>query len=523
MKNRNKDHANSRPRHGAFPALLLLVLALACCRPAAAEDAAPPNILIILADDLGFSDLGCYGGEIPTPNLDKLAAEGIQFANFHSEAKCSPTRASLLSGLYRFRAGSGYVEKQLDQGNFTTLPRVLQTAGYRTGNFGKWHVSKHAGAHGFEEWVERTPGESHFSDKVNVNGETRSMESVRYGPVVYTDYAIDFIDRTVESGAPFFAFMAYYVPHFPLQAPEEGIRAYEPVYRELGWDRMREERYRRQVGSGLIPDGWRLSSRDPVVPAWETLEDGRKNAEARLMATYAAMVEVLDGQVGRLVDHLEGKGLLEDTFVLFFSDNGACPWVFNKKPISPPGPADSFRSYDSKWANACNTPFRLHKQWAHEGGVNSPAILHWPAGIAQPGRISRRVIHVIDVMPTLVELTGADYAGSHPGRKVLPMDGVSFLDEIDAPGRRGKPVFWEIFGGRAMRDGQWKLVGERSGPMELYDMEADGTETHNLAEQFPERVESMRKSYDAWARDVGAIPDQRARKMPPSKHPRLFP
>lgn len=478
-----------------------------------------PNIVLILVDDLGFSDLGCHGGEIPTPNLDKLAAEGIRFRQFYNESKCSQSRASILSGLRWHQVSTQVNQAQtLVTDNFTTLPRVLGAAGYRTGNFGKWHVSKDPGAHGFDTWVERPKGGGHFNDAVEVDGKTVRLGSLRFGPDIYTDYAMEFIDASAAQGKPFFAFMAYYAPHFPLQAPEELVQPHLDVYK-MGWDAMREARYRRQLDLGVVPPHWKLSPRDEVVPAWESLSPERQADEARLMAVHAAMVQRLDWNIGRLMQRLAEKGLADNTLVFFCSDNGASPWVFNKEPILPAGSPESYRSLDSKWANACNTPFRYHKQWAHEGGIHTPGIAYWPAGIKQPGRASDFTGHIIDLMPTLVEVCGAPYP-----KAVLPMEGESLAAAFaDPAARRTRPLAWEFFGGRALRDGKWKLVGQRSGEMELYDMEADGTELNDLRFQYPERYEQMKKDYDAWAERTGAKTDRQCASMGSTNQKRLYP
>ncbi len=473
-----------------------------------------PNIIFILADDLGFSDLGCYGGEIPTPNLDQMAEKGLRFSNFYNESKCSPSRATLLAGVSWHQTGTGCGEKQLTKGNFTTLPRVLKTVGYRTGVFGKWHGSKDGGAHGFDHWVERTQGQLHFTASVDVDGKPLVLDPPRYGTDLFTDYAIDFIDKGEE---PFFIFMAYYAPHFPLQAKEEWIAPHRSVYAK-GWDKIRAERYAKQVEQKIIPEEWSLSPRESAVPAWDTLTKEEQKEEAELMSVHAAMVQRLDFNIGRLLKHLEEKNIQENTLLFFCSDNGACPWVFNRTPDALPGPAESFRSFDSKWANACNTPFRFYKQWTYDGGIHTPGIALWGKGIKEPGRSTPFAAHLIDVMPTLVELTGASYPTN-----VLPMEGVSFLPAFtDVSATRKEPIFWEFFGGRAMLDGDWKFVGERTKASKLYNIKEDGTELNDLSEQYPERYAEMRKKYDKWARKVGAKTEKRGRQTPPTKQIRMW-
>lgn len=481
-----------------------------------------PNVLLIMADDLGYSDLGCYGSEIPTPNLDRLASEGLQFRQFYNQAKCSPTRASILSGLYWQQGGTGLGDEQLTEDNFVTLPQVLGAAGYMTGNFGKWHVSGDGGVHGFEQFVERPKGEDHFLTSVDINRANLPLPEMAYGPDLYTDYAIDFIDDAKSAEKPFFAFMAYYAPHFPLQAPEELITPHESVYTN-GWDALRELRYQRQLELSIIPEGWHLSDRDPVVPSWDSLPDVVKADESRLMAVYAAMVQRMDWNIGRIVDHLEEQGLKENTLILFMSDNGACPWVFNGTLEMEAGSAASDRSYDSKWANVCNVPFRYHKQFAHEGGIHTPAIAVWPKGIKNPGRMVDRVCHVMDVMPTLTELSGGSYPETYNGHPVLPMEGESFTAVFGSDSAtREKAIYWELFGFRGVRDGDWKLSGERGFEMEMFDLAADGTEADNLRPDQPEQFTQLMADYEAWATRVGAKSDVRSVSIGPSAQQRLF-
>jgi len=485
-----------------------------------AGEPSPANLVFILADDLGYSDLGCYGGEIPTPHLDQLASQGLRFRHFYNDSKCSQSRASVLSGLHWHQVSTATKSNETLVGDhFTTLPRLLSQAGYRTANFGKWHVSQSPLEHGFDHYVERPKGESHFVDSIVVDGKTVNLPETRFGPDIYTEKAMEFVDQSVRDDRPFFVFMAYYMPHFPLQAPEDLVQRHLAAYQD-GWDPVREARYRRMVEMGIIPDTWPVSPRDPLVPDWESLSPAKRADEQRLMAVYAAMVERMDYNIGRLVAHLKEAGVADNTLIVFTTDNGACPWVFNRGELMPAGPRESYRSYDVKWSNACNTPFRHHKQWAHEGGANGPGIAWWGDRIVNPGRISLWTPQLVDVMPTFLEAAGTGYPADP---KLTPMEGVSFLPALlTAAGDRGQPVFFEFFGNRAVRDGKWKLVGERGNAMQLFDMEADGTELNDLSQAEPEIHQRLLQAYDQWARRTGAVPDGRASKMGPSKQPMLF-
>jgi arylsulfatase A-like enzyme len=501
--------------------IIIILLAFVCCLGLLRAEQQPPNLIFILVDDLGYSDLGCYGSEIPTPHLDRLASEGVRFRHFYNESKCSQSRASVLTGVSWHQVSTGVRVNQTMVGDhFTTLPGVLGEAGYRTANFGKWHVSETPLEHGFDHYVERMRGQTHFIDSVIVDGQVEVLGEMRFGPYEYTDRAMRFMQQSVEADKPFFVFMAYYMPHFPLQAPEDRIQRHLATYRE-GWDPIREARYRRLVEKGVIPEHWPLSPRDPLVPDWESLDPIKRADEQRLMAVYAAMVEIMDENVGRLVEHLEQLGVADNTLIIFTTDNGACPWVFNRGELMPAGPAESYRSYDVKWSNVCNTPFRHHKQWAHEGGANGPAIAWWGSKVQNPGRIvTQWTPHLVDLMPTLIEAAGAEYPLDD---SILPMEGVSFLPVLFGEDReRGKPVFFEFFGNRAIRDGKWKLVGERGQQMELYDMEADGTEMNDLASEMPERFRTMLDEYNAWAERTGATHNLRATRMGPSQQQLIF-
>ncbi len=510
-------------------AAALLGFVAAAPAPAAQRDERP-NIVLILCDDMGFSDIGCYGGEIETPRLDRLASQGLRFLNFYNNAKCTQTRAALLTGLYHMQTNN------LRQDNYVTLAEVLRAAGYTTLMAGKWHVGnwKRETAtpteRGFERYfgflagaIDFWTGLDHGSGRnyMRLGTEEYRAPDGFYATDAFTDYAIRFVNEATHKDKPFFLYLAYNAPHFPLQAPAETIERYRGRY-AMGWDDLRRRRYRRMIEMGIVDKNWGLCPRDPIAPAWDSLTEEQQAEEQLLMAVYAAMITRMDGQIGRLVDHLEQRGELDDTLILFLSDNGGCPFDQGKTPHLPPGPPESSRSYDTEWAQASNTPFRLYKQWSHEGGISTPMIVHWP-GVVKPGCMAKAPAHLIDIMPTLVELAGATYPKAYDGRDVLPMEGRSLMPILRGQDdwQRG-PMYWEYRGSRAVRDGRWKLVAERGKDWELYDIVSDRSELQNLIGQHPEQAKRLAGLYEAWAKRVGARSNERATKMPVNKQDRYL-
>ncbi len=498
--------------------------------PAAAVAGDPPDIVIIMADDMGFSDLGCYGGEIKTPILDGLAAGGLRFSQFYNAARCCPTRASLLTGLYPHQAGigamvsrgnePGYLGRLND--NCVTLAEVLRAAGYHTAMTGKWHVthfdySANPFLHreswplqrGFDRFFGTLAGGGSFYDPVSL---MRGNEFIEPGEDFYYTHAINdeaaaFVDQA-PADRPLFLYVAHVAPHWPLHALEEDIKRYDGVY-DIGWDQIRLQRHARLIELGLIDSGTVLSPRSRQVPAWDTAD--HKPWQARRMAVHAAMVDSMDQGIGRLIEALKKRGRFDNTLILFLSDNGGSDEViqgqqtrhgnFARGGTSPevmPGPADTYASYGRPWANASNTPFRLYKKWNHEGGIATPLIAHWPAGITDKGGIRHQPGHVIDLMATVVDLSGAEYPGSHNGHEITPMEGVSLRPAFAGEPLQREALYWEHFGQRAIRMGSWKLVGGRNN-WELYNLDQDRTELNDLADQHPGRVEQMAAMWQLWA------------------------
>ncbi|MCG5220334.1 arylsulfatase [Streptosporangium sp. KLBMP 9127] len=509
-----------------------------------------PNIVLILADDLGYSDIGCYGGEIRTPNLDRFGRSGVRLSQFYNTARCSPSRASLLTGLHPHQTGIGVLAGNGAPGGYpgslndrcVTVAEVLRDAGYATGMSGKWHLSgplwepadSWPTRRGFADFFGTLSGCGSYYDPATLyRGEVDASAEARDPRFFYTDaitdHAVEFIGREAAAGHPFFAYVAYTAPHWPLHAPQEDIAGYDGVY-AAGWDELRARRLDRLHAEGLLSAESALSAPDPAQPRWAAAPD--QAWEARRMQVYAAQVERMDRGIGRILDRLEASGVSDDTLVVFLSDNGGCaetlplgdPEVFRARrhivpaatregaelrvgniPGIDPGPEDTYASYGAAWANLSNTPFRLYKRWVHEGGIATPFIVHWPAGGLLAGRIVRTPFQLTDVLPTLLGAAGVDYPREYPGREALPPEGRTML-----PALRGAPVpdtslFWEHLGNAAVRRGRWKLVREHAGPWELYDMDTDRSELTDLAERRPELVAELAIAYQCWAQRIGVI------------------
>jgi len=470
---------------------------------ASAAEADRPNVIVILVDDMGFSDVGCYGGEIRTPNIDRLAARGLRFTQFYNTAKCTPTRAALMSGLYHPEVGEGKLRDCM------TLGEAMKRAGYFTTMTGKWHLSGQPTDRGFERYFGHLSGCTNFftgDGTFRLNGEPFKVPKTGfYTTDAFTDYAIRFLDEAARAGKPFLLYLAYNAPHYPLQAPKEEVEKYRGKYMR-GWEVLRRERHRRQLKMGLFKKPWKLSPRPKDVPAWDTLGDKEKKTEDLRMATFAGMVDRVDQNVGRLVAHLGKLGAIENTLVMFLSDNGACPFQRSKRTNLPPWDPGSYWTYDKRWAHACNTPFRWYKQNQHEGGIATPLVVHWPKGLnTRPGSITHQPGHLIDIMATCLDVAGSDYPKVYDGRPIKPLRGKSLLPIFQNRQREGhEALYFQFSNNRAVRKGDWKLVSARGGPWELYDMAADRTELNDLARGKPELAKELAASWDRWAGEVGA-------------------
>jgi arylsulfatase len=508
-----------------IPALLLTLLAWLPL------PAAQPNILLIMVDDMGWADLGCYGGEIPTPNIDALAQQGVRFTQFYNTARCSTTRASLLTGLYPHQAGMGHLDgMRLPESRGThgrlhdravTIAQVLGAAGYHTSMVGKWHLGQQAGTTPWNKGFQRTAttrfGELYFPNEkhkpgtefVYLDGQETPAASPKVGPgewystFMFTDWALKFVDDAKQQQKPFFLYFAHGAPHFPLKAPADVIAKYRGRYKG-GWDKLRAERHARQVAMGLVDPKWPLSPRPEEVAAWDSLSPEEQDRYDNIMAVYAAMLDCVDQSVGRMVSGLKERGMLDDTLILFLSDNGGNaeggPRGISEGEVL--GSADSRVFLGMSWATVNNTPFRRYKHFTHEGGISSPLIAHWPKGIPAEryGKLEPQPGHLIDVMATAVDLAGAAYPATFAGHRILPMEGLSlrpaFLGE---PLHRVKPIFWEHEGNRAVRSGPWKAVMKLKGGWELYNIEEDRTEQHDLIGVNKAVAGLLIRQWDDWA------------------------
>jgi arylsulfatase len=506
---------------------LLIVATWLILSPAFSADERP-NIVIILADDMGFSDLGCYGGEIQTPNLDRLAAEGVRFSQFYNCALCGPSRAALMTGLYPHQVGiAGWTGLLNDR--CVTMFEMLKRAGYLTCAVGRldmvtaedWHeprniakyVDRFFGSTGHEG-----PG-NYFKDVRATafyrDGEPYSFPDGGYKTDLITDYTVEFI-RECDHAKPFLLYMAHYAPHWPLHAKPKDIAKYRALYRKLGWDDARAQRLKRLIGKGILAPGTELSPRDPRAVAWSEAKD--LDWEAERMATYAAQIDCLDQSVGRVMDALRRTGADKNTLVFFLSDNGASDQSVDRVdspdrtwrsdgtrtnvgnlPSIQPGPADNFVTAGPAWANVANTPFRQHKNTNHEGGISAPLIVWWPGVVAKPGSISPALSHITDIMATCLDVAHEASPPTFGRRTITPPAGKSLL-----PVLRGgqlvdrEAVCWSTSGSKAVRVEYWKLVALPGKSWELYDLATDRTELHDLATQQPERVKTMAKIFAAW-------------------------
>jgi len=509
-----------------------------------APRASAPNIIVVLADDLGWSDIGCYGGEIPTPNIDALAKAGLRFTRFYNHAVCGPSRAALLTGLYPQQIGhSGrHWNEPTDFTKCVTLGEVLKSAGYRTMVVGKWQERELPARLGFDRFFgPMCSGKISYFHEVRLN--PIHLDTERWTPPAdfhlteaFNDHAVKFVTEALaepKAGAkrpPFFLYLAHIAPHWPLHAREAEIAPHRKRYRRAGWDELRSRRFAEQRKAGLVGDGWKLGPVPAGVTPWR--DDALADWQAERMAVYSAQVASIDAGLGRLMDVVRKAGVENDTLVVFLSDNGAAPdggvgpttagflkpgeaWRLDGKPIRPgsgpklmPGPADTFAAYGLAWATLSNAPFRSTKTTAYEGGIRTPMVACWPAVIRNRGGVTGAVGHVMDFMPTLAEIAGATYPARLGDRTPLPLEGRSLLPVFrgQSPTERG-PLAWRAPQNRAICEGRWKLVeSPATKRWELYDLDADGTETVNLAADHPAVVKDLADKWDGWAKRCGAKP-----------------
>ena len=523
----------------------------------APETTKKPNIIVMMVDDLGYSDLGCYGGEISTPNIDSLGYNGLRFTQMYNGARCCPSRAALLTGLHPHQAGIGQMTADLGtpayQGYLregcVTIAEVMKTAGYRTMISGKWHVSGSWDNRNRADWIlgdkkhplpkqrgfDRSFGLLNAADSfwnpksliledVLIDVETTDFHMTD----AIGDHAVNQIEESVEMDMPFFQYVAFTAPHWPLHAWEDDIVKYEGKYM-AGYDAIRTSRHEQQKGLGVVDDKWVISPKDSDTPDWDDVQN--KEYEDIRMATYCAMIEQVDRTVGRIIDTLKAKGEFDNTVIMFLSDNGGCAELFQEDTDWPdasqwessttlegepvrvgdipelrPGPDTTFQAVELPWANVSDAPFRLFKRWVHEGGISTPFIVHWPDQI-EKSNILNNPMHIIDISATCYEIAGAQYPKEHRDTEITPLEGESFLPALQ--GRemnRESPITVEHEGNRGIRIGDWKLVGEWDKPWELYNITDDRTEQNDLIDGEKDRAKAFEKAYFEWADRAEVLP-----------------
>ncbi len=518
-----------------------------------------PNILLILADDMGFSDAGCYGGEVRTPNLDRLARGGTRFTQFYNCARCCPTRASLLTGLTPHQAGVGHMIDDKGRPGYrgqlseraVTMAEALGRSGYQTAMSGKWHLSNLTirgkkqldyeskdpfwrdkrswpKQRGFERFFGTIVGVNNFYDPFSL---VEGNEVVEPGPGFYytdaiTNKAVEQISAMSRADRPWFSYVAFTAPHWPLHALEQDIARYRDVYK-TGWDEVRRQRYERLTKMGIIRSTWKPAGRESDVKPWA--ETGNHEWEAHRMAVYAAQIDRMDQGVGRIMEQVRRSGAEDDTLVLFLSDNGGCAenvrpeWYdipsktrtgariqVGNDPAVKPGDETTFQSYGPGWANSSNAPFRLYKHWVHEGGISTPLIASWRSGGVRRGAIAHEYGHVSDIMASCLEAAGARY----PEAPITPLEGHSLLPVMRGGTREAPTLGWEHEGNRALRQGKWKLVSRHKRPWELFDMETDRTEQQDLAQTEPQRVSVMARAWEEWAARCQVLDWEQVQRLP---------
>ena len=514
------------------------------------NDFSRPNIILILADDMGYSDIGCFGGEIKTPNLDGMAATGIRMSQFYNTARCCPSRASLLTGLNPHQAGIGHMINDYGYDGYrgylnassVTIAEVLSTNGYRTQMSGKWHVGGEIDIQDRDSWStagepgKPTPtqrgfqhyfgtlsgGGNYFNPRTLMKDESfiDSIDDDFYYTDEISNHAVEMIRDSAMEKRPFFSYIAYTAPHWPLHAREEDIGMYEDTYLK-GWDEFRTARHESLKDNGVLSDEWEITARDVSAPPWESIE--HKIWEAQRMAVYAAQVSSLDRGVGKIINELKNTDQFDNTLIIFLSDNGGCAEYLTPKSNSSdklmfdytlrdgtlpvmgnvvdlkPGSENTFQSYDLPWANVSNSPFRLYKHWLHEGGISSPCVIQWPKRI-KGSAISHQPAQLMDLTATIFDAANTKYPKEYEGNVITPCEGESFLSIIDGTNwSKSTPLFWEHEGNCAVREGDWKLVRRFNHDWELYNLESDRTETVNLASTERIRVERMAELWQKWA------------------------
>ncbi len=502
--------------------IVAAIVILACGNSFIAAESDRPNVVLIMVDDLGYSDIGCYGSEIDTPTLDRLAESGLRFTQFYNTAKCHSSRISLLTGRYPFQAGNQSMNKAV------TTAEVLSNEDYFTAMCGKWHLREEPTDFGFQRYFGHLSGACNYylgDNTFRLNGEKWNVPNKGfYTTVANVDFALKFLNEARAAQQPWFLYLAFNAPHAPLQPLREDYEKYLGRY-DVGWDQIRAARIRKQRELGLFASDVEPSPRPDHIAAWESLTAEAQSWESRRMAAYAALIDRVDQELGRLVKNLTEEGELKNTLIMFVSDNGACPYDrsrngYDAEPYNP-----KVRWSDSTgWAWARNSPFRFYKQNQFEGGIATPAIFHWPAGIrAEAGSIIHSPAHLIDLQPTIAAVTKADLPTQWPGRDLNPVAGISMAPILKgASMSRPSPLYFLFGQDRAIRDGDWKLVSFRSSPWELYNMAVDRTELNDLASEKSEQRDRMIRQWHDMAQNVDQAPRKNrgvvSDKVTPHRH-----
>ncbi|MDX1943800.1 MAG: arylsulfatase [Pirellulaceae bacterium] len=518
---------------------------------AASSRAAPPNVVLILADDLGFSDLGCYGSEIATPNLDRLAQNGLRFTQFYNTARCWPTRGALLTGYYAQQIRSDVVEGIPNSRGprpawARLLPELLKPAGYRSYHSGKWHITGMPLAGGFDRSYLLQDGGRHFSPRVHFEDDVKlppaTRESGYYSSTAIADHAVKCLrDHAAnQPDQPFFSFIAFTAPHFPLHAPPEDIAKYKDKYTR-GWDALRAERWKRIESLGLVRGGLSEVEREVGPPyhfpddlatlgpgevnrplPWNDLTPEQQRFQADKMAIHAAMIDRMDREIGRVLDQVRAMNALDNTLICFLSDNGATAEIMVRDdghdPSAAPGSAASHLCLGPGWSSVCNTPHRRHKTWVHEGGISTPLVVHWPRGFVARGELRHHPAHLIDIAPTILDLAGQKWPAKLNESPVPPTPGRSLFPGFSTAGTIAHDYLWWLHeGNRAVRVGDWKLVAAKGTDWELFNLAEDRSETKNLAATEPDRVRKMADLWAAKNAEFGELAMRGVAPSPPAK------
>ena len=506
-----------------------------------------PNIIIVMADDMGFSDIEPYGGEIHTPALNSLATNGLRFTQFYNGARCCPTRATLLTGLYAHQTGIGHMVAATPRGpgylgdlnnQCVTIAQVLGNVGYRNYIVGKWHVSRSLSnseihnwpiQRGFDKFYGTITGAGSYYDPATLtyNNEPITAPDDYYYTDAISDSASAFIKQHMtQYSSPFFMYVSYTAPHWPLHALKQDIEKNEGLF-DSGWDSLRQERLRKMIDLDIVKKDQILSMRDQNIVPWDSVNN--KSLELKKMEVYAAQITSMDKGIGRIVKTLAKMKILDNTLFIFLADNGGCAeefsqstaWVRRYGPILTkekkeiiygndndmiPGPADTYQSYGRNWANLSNTPFRYYKHYVHEGGISTPFIIHWPKKIKNPGSLYSQPTHIIDIMPTVIEAANATYPSEHKKIKLTSIEGVSLIKSFNQADLKDRPLYWEHENNRAIRRGKWKLVTTWDGSWELYDINLDRAEENNLVLEYPDIAQQLAMDWETWAWRTGVLP-----------------